>query len=1236
MRSHRITSPPSHHQPFRGWPAVVMLVVSSVAMSSSPASAAALPYRVDLKVLVLDDGSSTVGAIKSQMEAEGVPYTAANIATANITNAFLASGNEAKFQAVVVPDYALSALSPTERTALRNYEVKFGIRQVDANDYPNIAVGMNTPVFSGNLDGMTANVTTDGKAAGFGYLNGPVPFSIGSWTYVAQPLAASALPTGAMFTPFVESQPPGGGVTGSLIGAYSNAGVEQLVITAAFSFTQPHFKYLGHGIITWMTRGVHFGYDRNNLTFHVDDAFSEVAIWNSEFNCTPGEDCPRHPDGTSTVPETSVRMSPADVAYAAAWEQANGYKFTFAFNGFYAYVGGAADPLADALRANQASFSWLNHGLEHIFQGCVQNFTGVPWACTTDVNGTVWVPQQTIYNEIHDNIVSGNALGLTFDTTEYLSGEHSGLIQLPQQSIDNPNFIAALTQAGILHIGSDASREAGARQVGTATTIPRHPTALYYNTSTQAEAVDEYNWLYTSLAAGGSGLCGAATPPCIAPLDPATGFTSYIVPTDAAYDLNFILSNDPRPFYAHTTNMTGDRLLYNLLDSILGTYRAAFTPATPPINLTLTQASTELNRQTQWATTGSAAVTGYLQNGQVTITNTAGVAVPFTAPVGTTINGTTLQPYGGELSAWLAPGSTTGTLPPTVLAVTGGVFVPGLTGTMSITGSGIPTPTVTLAGTLPTGLSFTPAAGAVTITGTPAAGTQGSYPLSVTVISASGHRTDTVVLTVSIPPLFTSAPSATAVAGTPFLFIITTTGSPAPTVAATGTLPSGITFSPGANGAATLTGTASDPGTDMTFPVTFMAHNIGGDTPQAFALRVHSVPTGASSPPVAPTPAADHVSLKPARLADTRPNATTVDGLFAGGGIRGGGSTLELVVAGRGDVAADAVAVALNVTVAEGVGGGYVTVYPCGEPQPTASNLNFAANAVVANAVVAKVGVTGAVCLFVSNDTHLIVDVNAYFPATSSLHSINPARVLETRAGLTTIDGLQQGGGARSRGTVTEVQITGRAAVPEDATAVVLNVTVTEAQGPGFVTVYPCGTAAIPTASNLNYRSGSTMANLVIAKIGADGKVCIFTSEGAHLVADINGYFPATTSYRALDPARLLDTRSGASTIDGQFLGAGIRPAGTITELAVADRGGVPAGAVTIVLSVTVTESQVPGFVTVYPCGIAPPLASNVNYGTNTTVANAVIVKLGTDGKVCLFNSGPTQLVADVNGYMVN
>ena len=392
--------------------------------------------------------------------------------------------------------------------------------------------------------------------------------------------------------------------------------------------------------------------------------------------------------------------------------------------------------------------------------------------------------------------------------------------------------------------------------------------------------------------------------------------------------------------------------------------------------------------------------------------------------------------------------------------------------------------------------------------------------------------------------------------------------------------------------------------------------------------QVHKIVfTGSSAAP------SDLVSLTPARLADTRTGASTVDGLFAGGGPQPGGSTLALTVTGRGGVAVDAAAVSLNVTATNSAGAGFVTVFPCGATQPTASNLNYTAGSIVPNAVISKVGAGGKVCLFVNVATDLVVDVGGYFPQLTRLVSTNPARVLDTRVGFTTFDGLQQGGGLRGAGSVTEVQIAGRLGIPSNAAAVVLNVTVTEPSAAGYVTVYPCG-ANPPLASNVNVVQGSTVAVMVVAKIGADGKVCIFTQSPAQLVADVDGYLPGSTTYTPLLPARLLETRPGLTTVDGQAMGAGIRPRGTVTTLQVTGRGGVAAGAKTVSLSVTVTNPVGAGFVTVYPCGIIP-LASNLNYVAGQTVANATIVKLGPGGAVCLFNSEATDLVVDVNGYLI-
>ncbi len=136
--------------------------------------------------------------------------------------------------------------------------------------------------------------------------------------------------------------------------------------------------------------------------------------------------------------------------------------------------------------------------------------------------------------------------------------------------------------------------------------------------------------------------------------------------------------------------------------------------------------------------------------------------------------------------------------------------------------------------------------------------------------------------------------------------------------------------------------------------------------------------------------------------------------------------------------------------------------------------------------------------------------VAAASPGTSSggLVSLSPSRLLDTRTGT---------GAAKApvpaNGTV-HLQVTGRGGVPASGvSAVVLNVTATAATRSGYVTVYADGTTR-PTASNLNYLAGQTVANLVIAPVGANGKIALTaTSSGATaLVADVSGYYLADTT----------------------------------------------------------------------------------------------------------------------------
>ena len=403
--------------------------------------------------------------------------------------------------------------------------------------------------------------------------------------------------------------------------------------------------------------------------------------------------------------------------------------------------------------------------------------------------------------------------------------------------------------------------------------------------------------------------------------------------------------------------------------------------------------------------------------------------------------------------------------------------------------------------------------------------------------------------------------------------------------------------------------------------------------------RPPTTPTTPTTPPTTPTtpptpPTTSYTAFAPGRLMETRSGLTTIDGEFNNMGIRTGGTVTELTVTGRHGIPADASAVVLNVAVTETAGPGFITVFPCGTDLPTAANLNYGTDTTIPNSVIAKVGTGGKVCIYTSNTTHIVVDANGYFPAGSSYASLVPGRLMETRSGLTTIDGEFNNMGIRTGGTVTELTVTGRHGIPADASAVVLNVAVTETAGPGFITVFPCGTD-LPTAANLNYGTDTTIPNSVIAKVGTGGKVCIYTNNTTHIVVDANGYFPAGSSYASLVPGRLMETRSGLTTIDGEFNNMGIRTGGTVTELTVTGRHGIPTDASAVVLNVAVTETAGPGFITVFPCGTDLPTAANLNYGTDTTIPNSVIAKVGTGGKVCIYTNNTTHIVVDANGYFM-
>lgn len=652
-------------------------------LQSSLAHGATTAPRIDLTVLVISDGGPASAAIAAELKSQGTPYKLVDLNDAGrpvINAAFLSDSlngqPRGKYQGIVLPNDNPFEAGSAEMAAIAAYEAAFGVRQVDAYTYARPEVGLNyaaDPGYMGSLDGFEGQVSTAGLAGPFGYLKGSVPFedndpAIGeSYGFLATPL--STLPAGASFTPLVETTIPGTTTKGSLVGEYTHDGRKELVVTFVYNQYQQQYRLLARGIVDWITQGVHLGYDRNYFAAHVDDVFLADDRWDTVLKCTPGDvTCP---PGT---PETAnpIRMTPADAQYAKQWQTANNFTMDMVFNGggsedWKADHTATTDPVVDQMVADQASYRWVNHTYTHPYLGCLQDVSVVPWKCSKDAAGnTVWVDQATITSQIKNNIDWAAARNLHIDKTELVTGEHSGLLTAPQETSDNPYLAPSLVTNGVKWTASDASREPAQRAVGSSVlTVPRYPMNVFYNAGTAKEETDEYNWIYTSVANGGSGVCeNNANSTCLpTPLDVNTGYQSYIVPLEARIDLGHVLSNDPRPHFIHQSNLSEDRIVYPVLEKVLSTYRALHADNAPIVNLAQKDIGAEFQRRAAWNTAlANGQVSAYRVGDTVTVNAPAGVQVQATMPTGTTQKlaigsaafGTA---YAGTLSGWVKPGA---------------------------------------------------------------------------------------------------------------------------------------------------------------------------------------------------------------------------------------------------------------------------------------------------------------------------------------------------------------------------------------------------------------------------------------------------------------------------------------------------------------------------------------------------------------------------------------------------
>jgi hypothetical protein len=248
-----------------------------------------------------------------------------------------------------------------------------------------------------------------------------------------------------------------------------------------------------------------------------------------------------------------------------------------------------------------------------------------------------------------------------------------------------------------------------------------------------------------------------------------------------------------------------------------------------------------------------------------------------------------------------------------------------------------------------------------------------------------------------------------------------------------------------------------------------------------------------------------------------------------------------------------------------------------------------------------------------------------------TFNALTPARILDTRYGI----GRAGTSPVAANGTV-KLTVTGAGGVPATGvTAVVVNVTAAAPTATGHLIAYPSGTTR-PASSNMNWLKGEIVPNLVTVPVGKDGSIDLFNagSGTVHFIADVSGYYSTEaggSTYLPKGPARILDTRN-AIGVPGKTPVAG---QGTVS-LTVAGVGGVPAtGATAVVLNVTATAPTSTGHLIAYPSGATRPTASNINWLKGQTRPNMVVLPIGADGKVNLYNAGlgTVHFIADVFGY---
>ena len=389
----------------------------------------------------------------------------------------------------------------------------------------------------------------------------------------------------------------------------------------------------------------------------------------------------------------------------------------------------------------------------------------------------------------------------------------------------------------------------------------------------------------------------------------------------------------------------------------------------------------------------------------------------------------------------------------------------------------------------------------------------------------------------------------------------------------------------------------------------------------------YSGSSGGLSQLVNPTPSPlQFVAVTPCRLVDTRPPN--------GSGPIVGGTSQNFPIPQEGgcNIPTSAAAYSLNVSVVPQHALGYLTIWPAGEGRPVVATLNSLDGRIKADAAIVPAGANGAVSIYVTDTTNVILDINGYFApvsgSTLAFYPLAPCRVADTRhsgypqgLGPPYLTGLHERDFPILNATTCNIPASGVAAYS-------LNFSVVPHGPLGYMTVWPTGQTR-PLVSTLNDLPAQIIANAAIVPAGSSGEVSVFPSSDTDLIIDINGYFAAPgaggLSLYPTAPCRVIDTRHVGN---GQPFSGTLNPPVNVSG----SFCGPPATAQAYVFNATVVPTGELGYLTLWPDGTGRPTVSTLN-ALDGSITNNMAIVPSSNGKVDAYASGITQLILDISSY---